>query len=113
MKIVSKIIRIVNGSFVGGFCLGCFPNNLQIRYNDKKYNNIQIPLMTGIITSMGTILSPLMIINYFCNGVYFDKMIDKYDITMKRYHQYDGKDSKYGYPSLLILDIKSKKKNEQ
>jgi hypothetical protein len=55
--------------------------------------------------------SPLLIINYFCNGMYFDKLIDKYNINIERYHQYDGKNNKYAFPSLLILSIKSKNKN--
>jgi len=40
--------------------------------------------------------------------MYFDKLIDQYDIDIERYHQYDGKNNKYAFPSLLILNIKTK-----
>ena len=43
--------------------------------------------------------------------MYFDKLIDKYNINIERYHQYDGKNNKYAFPSLLILSIKSKNEN--
>ena len=39
-----------------------------------------------------------------------DLLIDKHDINMERYHQYDGENNKYAFPSLLILSIKSKTK---
>ena len=47
-------------------------------------------------------------INYFYNGVYFDKLLDKYDINVERYHQYDVRHNKYGYPSIIIINIKKK-----
>jgi hypothetical protein len=74
----------------------------------RKYNFIEMPLISGVIGSTGIILSPLLIINYLCDGTYFDRLVDKYDINMERYHQYDGKNNKYAYPSLLIINIKSK-----
>lgn len=44
------------------------------------------------------------------NGTYFDKLYDriqeKYSIQVKRYHQYDGNDNKYAYPSLISIEIK-------
>jgi hypothetical protein len=43
--------------------------------------------------------------------MYFDKLIDKYNINIERYHQYDGKNNKYAFPSLLILSVKSKTQN--
>jgi hypothetical protein len=107
-KIKKGIIRGVSYGFVSGFCVGCFPNKLLIDYKDKKNISIPIPIISGFICSMGIIFSPFLIINYFCNGVYFDKLLDKSDIIIKRYHQYDGKNNMYAYPSLLILSIKSK-----
>jgi len=106
MKII--IITSVSYGFVSGFCVGCLPNKLSIKFDDKKYNSLPIPLISGVICSLGLIFSPLLIINYFCNGMYFDKLIDKYDIDIERYHQYDGKNNKYAFPSLLILNIKTK-----
>lgn len=77
-----------------------------------KYNSLHIPLISGVIGSMGILFSPLLMINYFCDGVYFDKLVDKYDINVEIYHQYDDQNNKYGYPSLLILNIKSKHKTD-
>ena len=105
------IIKSVSYGFVSGFCVGCFPNKLSIKFEDKKYNSIPIPLLSGLICSFGIIFSPLLIINYFGNGMYFDKLIDKYNINIERYHQYDGKNNKYAFPSLIILSITSKNEN--
>lgn len=58
--------------------------------------------------STGIILSPLLMINYLCKGAYFDRLVDKYDINVERYHQYDGNNNKYYCPSVLIINIKSK-----
>ena len=110
-KIKNIIIRSVSCGFISGFCVGCFPNELCIKFEDKKYNSVPIPLISGMICSVGLIVSPLLIVNYFCDGVYFDKLIDKYNINIERYHQYDGKNNKYAFPSLIILCIKSKNEN--
>jgi hypothetical protein len=107
-KMKNIIITSLSYGFVSGFCVGCFPNKLSVKFDDKKYNSLPIPLISGVICSVGLIFSPLLIINYFCNGMYFDKLIDKYDIDIERYHQYDGKNNKYAFPSLLILNIKTK-----
>ena len=111
LKIKNIIIRSVSCGFISGFCVGCFPNELCIKFQDKKYNSVTIPLISGMICSVGLIVSPLLIVNYFCDGVYFDKLIDKYNINIERYHQYDGKNNKYAFPSLIILCIKSKNEN--
>ena len=108
-KINNIIIRSVSCGFISGFCVGCFPNNLCIKFEDRKYNSVPIPLISGLICSVGLMVSPLLLINYFSNSTYFDKLIDKYDINIERYHQYDGKNNKYAFPSSLILSIKSKK----
>lgn len=114
-------IRSVSYGFVSGFSIGCcFSNTIICSFENKykKYNSsLYMPFITGTMCSMGIIFSPLIMINYFCNGVYFDKVFDKlidnYDINIKRFHQYDGaKDNdKYAFPSLLVLSIKSKNKN--
>lgn len=108
-KIKNTIIKSVSYSFITGFCVGCFPNGLMIKIEDKPYKYVQLPLLSGLICSTGVLFSPFLMINYFCEGVYFDKLIDKYDINIKRYHQYDGKNNKYAFPSVLILTIHSKK----
>jgi hypothetical protein len=107
-KLKNIIITSLSYGFVSGFCVGCFPNKLSVKFDDKKYNSLPIPLISGVICSVGLIFSPLLIINYFCNGMYFDKLIDKYEIDIERYHQYDGKNNKYAFPSLLILSIRTK-----
>ena len=109
-KIKNIIIRSVSCGFISGFCVGCFPNKLSIKFEDK-YIRLPIPLISGMICSVGVMVSPLLIINYICKGTYFDKLIDKYNINIKRYHQCDGKNNKYAFPSLLILSIKSKNEN--
>ena len=106
--IIPKVNNLIIYGFISGFCVGCFPNKLYIKFEGRKYNFIEMPLITGVIGSTGIILSPLLIMNYLCNGTYFDRLVDKYDINMERYHQYDGKNNKYAYPSLLIINIKSK-----
>lgn len=97
--------------FGSGFCIGCFPNRLDIHVENKKYKSVPIPLISGLICSVGLMVSPLLIINYFSNSTYFDKLMDKYIIDMEKYYQYDGKNNKYAYPSILILSIKSKHEN--
>lgn len=61
---------------------------------------------------MSLITSPFLITNYFFNGLYFDKLYDKlhdkYDIDVKRYHQYDGNNNKYGFPSIIMIEINKK-----
>ncbi len=108
MNFTSKIKNGIICGFVSGFFIGCVPNKLSIRFENKKYNSLPIPLISGLIGSMGIIFSPLLMVNYFCNGVYFDKLVDNYDINVERHHQYDGQNNKYAYPSSLIINIKSK-----
>ena len=103
--ITPKIKNAIIYSFATGFCMGCFPNKLSINLKNKKFNSIPIPLITGLIGSMAIIFSPLLFMNYWCDSVYFDKLLDKYEINVKRYHQYDGQNNKYAYPSLLIVNI--------
>jgi hypothetical protein len=97
--------------FASGFFIGCFPNKIFIKFENKKIISRfspPTPLLSGIIGSLGFLFSPLLIANYFCDGVYFDKLIDKYDINVERYNQYDGNNNKYAYPSILIININSK-----
>lgn len=113
------MIKSVSYGFITGFCVGCIPNKLCMKFEHEHKNkniNLPIPLLLGLICSAGIIFSPLLVMNYFCDGVYFDKFIDrfidKYDIKMQRFHQYDGKDNKYAFPSIIILNIKSNENNE-
>ena len=96
------------GSFGMGFIAGCIPNKICVHYNDKIYNRIPLPLTTGCISILGLICSPLILTNYMFDGTYIDKTFDKYDIDIERYHQYDGNNNKYAFPSRLILHINNK-----
>lgn len=107
-NIKNIIIRSVSSGFISGFCVGCFPNKFCIKLEDKKHYFLPMPLISGLICSVGLMVSPLLITNYFCNGIYFDKLIDNYSINIERYHQSDDKHNKYAFPSLLILNITSK-----
>lgn len=99
--------------FASGFCVGCVPNECTIQVQDKKYTRIPVPLITGLVCSMGSICSPLLLMNYMCNGVYLDKWVDKYDIQFERFHQYDGNHNKYAFPSYIILHIRDNDKNKE
>lgn len=107
-KIKNIIIRGLSYGFASGFCVGLFPNKVLIEFKYKKYRSIPIPLISGLISSMGVMFFPLLMGNYFCDGVYVNKLIDKYDIYIVRFHQYDGKNNMYAFPSLLVLRIKYK-----
>lgn len=107
--VMPKVNNLIMSGFVFGFCVGCFPNKLDINFEGKKYNFLNFPLISGVICSTGIILSPLLIINYLCDGTYFDRLVDKYDVKVERHHQYDGTNNKYAYPSMLIINIKSNK----
>lgn len=101
--------KIKNGmiySYAFGFSLGFVPNDISIKFNEKKIPKIPLPLITGFIGLMSFVSCPFTIGNYLYGGVYFDKLFDKYDINVKRYHQHDGNDNKYAFPSLLQIDIK-------
>ena len=97
-------------SFGSGFILGCFPNKIHFKFEEQHYRVPPIPLITGFIGSMSFIFSPLLLINYFFNGIFFDKLIDDYDIDIQRYHQYNNLNNKYAFPSSLVIKIKSKEK---
>jgi hypothetical protein len=88
--------------------LGCFSNNISVKFNNKKYNRLPLPLVTGTVASLGLISSPFLLLNYFGNFTYFDKLFDKYDIKVERYHQYDGNNNKYAFPSMINITIDNK-----
>ena len=101
--------HLLVGAFISGGSIGCcFPNKIIIRFSDDNgYQPMRLPmpLMTGVICSAALMCSPLLLLNYAFNGVYVDKWIDKHTIIIKRYHQYDGNDNKYAFPSSLHVTI--------
>ena len=95
-------------SFMTSSCVSMVPNNLTIQINKKKITKINLPLLGGLIGVMSIISSPFLITNFFLNGSYFDKLYDKYNIDIKRYHQYDGNNNKYAFPSIIMIEINKK-----
>jgi hypothetical protein len=69
-----------------------------------------LPFVGGFIGIGVFLCFPFLFTNYMVNGTYFDKLYDKmpekYSIQIKRYHQYDGSNNKYAYPSLICIEIK-------
>ena len=135
MNNIKNIIHIIkSGMIVGsssGFLLGMCINN-KIRLNIKthpydKTKNFAIPklLLTsfcgGIIPPLLLISSPIIIYNYFSNSSMGDKLFDNlienieknYIINYERYHQYDGNNDKYGFPSHIHITIEKLKKSEK
>ena len=100
----------LSGGFIFGFTLGLVPNKIQLKVNDVKYSNVPTPLVGGVIGMGVFAFSPFIVTNWLFNGTYMDKLFDKYYYNIKRYHQYDGNDNKYAYPSSLHIEINSVKK---
>lgn len=100
--------NVIMGSFVVGMSACMVPNQVTIYFNHARYHNIPMPLLGGCIGVASLIASPLLITNYLCNGLFFDKLVDNYDITVIRYHQYNITKSKYAYPSVLMVYINAK-----
>jgi hypothetical protein len=109
MSMLTKWKHLMAGGFGAGFCVGCVPNDVNL-YVNGQLAAIPIPLITGLISSAGMVMSPLLLANYFCNGTYIDRWVDRVSIHVKRYHQYDGNGNKYAYPSIVDIYIKTKVK---
>jgi hypothetical protein len=106
---ISKIIKTgIICSSVTGSCIFLIPNNISIKINQTTFNRIYLPIFGGCLGTFAFIFSPFLIINYFINGTNLDKLYDKYDVNIKRYHQYDGNNNKYAYPSKIIIEINKK-----
>jgi hypothetical protein len=113
MNNIGKLIitKIKNGmicSFSCGFVAGLIPNEINVSLNETRYVNIPLPLITGMLGIIGFTTSPLLLGNYFYESAQFDNLIDKYDISIKRYHQYDNKNDKYGFPSTININCNLK-----
>lgn len=103
-----KIIKngMINSYFFG-FGLGFVcPNQINVKYNKHKINIFSMPLVSGCVSLLGFMFFPFIVTNYFYDGVLLDKIIDKYNFNIERYHQYDSTD-KYGYPSIIYINIQS------
>ena len=68
--VIPKIRKGLMYSFMSGFCVGCVPNKLYINFEDKKIN-LPIPILSGLICSIGCLMSPLLLINYCSKNTYF------------------------------------------
>ena len=84
------------------------PNRVCVEFNNKKIHDLNLPLSCGFLCMFTFVLSPFLFGNYIMNSSYFDKLYDKYDIDIKRYHQYDGNNNKYAYPSVINIKINKK-----
>jgi hypothetical protein len=92
-----------------GFALGMIPNKVSIKINGKKtFSNLNLSLVGGCAGVLGFASIPFLLIHYFSNNTYFDKLYDKYDIDIKRYYQFDGNNDKYAFPSLIKIEINNK-----
>lgn len=105
----------VRNSFICGLCSGLIiaPNDFNIEYKNKKsqYYNfknycVSPILITGFLGILIYTSTPFLIYNFITSGVYFDKLIDKYDVTINRYHQLGYNDNKYYAPSSIYIKIK-------
>lgn len=69
----------------------------------------------GVIFPLSIIALPFSLITFITNRSYIDDIIDnvleKYTIEAERCYQHDDR-SKYGYPSILCIEINKKIKNE-
>ena len=118
--IVPNIKNGVKYGFGIGFCSSFIvPNNICVKKytNEKKTSHLSsktigliFPFIGGFVGASSVLCFPLLFANYMVNGTYFDKLYDriqeKYSIQVERYHQYDGNDNKYAYPSLICIEIK-------
>lgn len=121
---IKHIVPIIKNSIRCGFGIGfcssfIIPNNISVKKytNEKKTSHLSsktlgliFPFIGGFVGASSVLCFPLLFANYMVNGTYFDKLYDKiqekYSIQVKRYHQYDGNDNKYAYPSLICIEIK-------
>ena len=111
MKLFINGIKVgICASYFTGSCLCLVPNKISVKVNEKKFNRINLPIIGGCLGVLGFLSSPFLITNYFFDGLFFDKLYDKYNIDIKRYHQYDGNNNKYAFPSYVIIEINKKEK---
>jgi hypothetical protein len=105
--------RGVLTSFLAGSTVGMFPNKTRIHIDGKQYvycnNRVPMPLIGGCLSVLGFVTFPFLLTNYMLNGSYFDKLYDQYDVDIQRYHQYDGNENKYAYPSNIHINISYRK----
>ncbi len=80
---------------------------IYIYINNTKYHNIPTWIVGRIIGSSVFVLSPFIVVNWIFNGVYIDKIIDKYDYRIIRIHQYGANNHMYGFPSSIYIKINS------
>lgn len=119
----TSAILLRNISCIGmlsGVSLGClFNNTVGINIKSKaqvKYRNVPLPIISGFL--FGTLLplsflvAPLSIINtvggFTIGDKFIDKYLNEYDVEIKRYHQYGNNNSKYDYPSFILINVSQK-----
>ena len=103
-----------------GFSIGLWLNmDTMIKYkNGNRIRRTKIPLcvlggsLMGILAPLSISLIPFGLVNYIFNFSFidrkYDNIRDKYNITLERYHQYGALNTKYDYPSNIIINIEKK-----
>lgn len=101
---------IIFGSFLTGFSIGLIPNRISLYINDKRCTALSHykPIIFGITSVVALGCLPFITVLSITNSSLFDKVIDKYDVSIERWHQYDGNDNKYAYPSIIQINLRRK-----
>ena len=124
MTFLNKSLRIIKYysmfGFTFGYSIGLWINmDIKTKYingNRKTMYRIPPPIFMGFLGLLAPIsisMIPLGIVNYFTNSSIIDKIYDeviknKYNISYERYHQYGSTNTKYDYPSHIIINIEKK-----
>ena len=96
---------------------GCFLNDRFTVIYSSKRKKLQVvhylPLIFGLtIIPTLIVISPIFLVDSMFNlciiDKFVDKIIDNYDLDIKRYHQHDGSDNKYYSNSLFEIYISKK-----
>ena len=101
---LKKVKFLYLHSFLLGSLLSLIPNQIDLYVNHNKIE-IPFPFISGFLVSSTLFFSPFILVNYFFNLTYIDKYIDKYDFKIQRFHQYDGNNNKYAFPSIIKISI--------
>ena len=121
MSLLHKSIKIIKYSSIfgvsTGFSIGLWLNmDIMLKYkNVNIINKTKLPIciigggLMGIMAPISIILIPFGLVNYIFNFPFidrkYDNIRDKYNITLERYYQYGVLNTKYDYPSNIIINI--------
>ena len=126
MTLLTKSITAIKYCSIVGVCTGISTSlwlnmNVKISYingNRKSMQRIPLPIFMGcffgLALPLSIIITPFGIINYITNSSLIDNIYDKtiqnienkYNISYERYHQFGSSNTRYDYPSHIIVNIK-------